>query len=260
MSQQGGSSPTGAAPALSPSPLGIKVDTVRVGRNKPCVITLASRNSQFVVELLPESSMTTPTILRYGFDPGAFASKYPAGLGPLPGYNEPNSIEAAYLQKLNAGVSKDGILDAAGFQTLYEIEDLIFAIGSQLFQDLAGPNPPDGSTIRLGEALNPKRFWLQMVTVDGNATLIHRQKFTPPALPFEHQNMSGVRGDLAAFDISQIEIVDTIALGRAYKVLVDGRILFCKVTGRGVEHAAIGRDCQMLEDPGYWACQFNPST
>ncbi|KAF8847159.1 hypothetical protein BDZ45DRAFT_755197 [Acephala macrosclerotiorum] len=112
---------------------------------------------------------------------------------------------------------------------------------------LAGPNPPDGSTIRLSEALNPKRFWLQMITVDGNATLIHRQEFTPPALPFEHQDTSGVRGDLPAFDVSQIEIVETIVPRRAYKVLVDGRILFCKVTGRGFERAAIGRDCQMLQ-------------
>jgi hypothetical protein len=98
MSQQGVSSSTGAAPAISPSPLDIKIHTVRVGRNKPCVITLEFRNSLFVVELLPESSITTPTLLRYGFDPGAFASKYPAGPGPLPGYNEPNSIEAEYLQ------------------------------------------------------------------------------------------------------------------------------------------------------------------
>ena len=144
-------------------------------------------------------------------------------------------------------MSEDGILDAAGFQTLYEIEDLIFVIGSQLFQDLAGPNPPDGSTIMLGEVLNPRNFTLQMITVDGKATLIHRQEFTLPALSFEHQDMSGVRGDLPTFDVSQIEILETIVPRRAYKVLANGRIQFCKVTGRGFEHAAIGRDCQMLQ-------------
>ncbi|CZR62139.1 uncharacterized protein PAC_12036 [Phialocephala subalpina] len=247
MSQQEGSSPIGAALVPSLPPLNIEVRGVRVGRNKPCVITLVYRNSQFVVELLPESSMATPIFLQYGFDPGAFASKYPAGPGPLHGYNEPNSIESGYLQKLNAGMSEDGILGPAGFQTLYEIEDLIFAIGGQLFQDLAGPNPPDGSTTTLSEALNPQRFWLQMITVDGNASLIHRQEFTPPALSFEHQNVLSVQGNLPAFDISQIEILETIVPGRAYKVLADNRIRFCKVTGRGFEHSAIGRDCQMLQ-------------
>jgi hypothetical protein len=137
-----------------------------------------------MVELLPESSTTTtPTLLRYGFDPGASASKYPAGPGPLPGYNVPDSIESVYLQKLNAGVTGDGILDTAGMRTLYEMKDLILAIGSQLFQDLAGPNPLDRSTTTLSDALNPKRFWLQMITVDGNASLIHRQEFNPPAFP-----------------------------------------------------------------------------
>jgi hypothetical protein len=247
MSQQGGSSPTGASPVLLLPPLDIDVRRVRVGRNKPCVITLAYRNSQFVVELLPESSMATPTLLRYGFDPGAFASKYPAGPGPLPGYNEPNSIESGYLQKLNAGVSDDGRLNPAGLQTLYEIEDFIFAIGRQLFQDLAGPSPLNGSTTTLSEALNPQCFWLQMITVDGNASLVHQQEFTPPALPFEHQDVSSVHRNLPAFDISQIEILETIVPGRAYKVLADNRIRFCKVTGRGFEHAAISRDCQILQ-------------
>jgi hypothetical protein len=60
-------------------------------------------------------------------------------------------------------VSDDGILDAAGLRTLYQIEDLIFAISSQLFQDLAGPNPLDGATTTLREALNPTRFGLQMI-------------------------------------------------------------------------------------------------
>ncbi|PMD30023.1 hypothetical protein L207DRAFT_641881 [Hyaloscypha variabilis F] len=247
MSQQEGSSLAGAPSALPLSPLDIEVRNVRVGRNRPCVITLAYRNSQFVVELLPGSSTTTPTLLRYGFDPGDFASKYPAGPGPLPGYNEPNSIESVYLEKLNAGVSEDGILDAAGFQTLYEIEDLIFATGSHLFQDLAGPIPLDGSTTTLSEALNPERFWLQMITADGNASLIHRQEFIPPTLSFERQDMSGVRADLPVFDISQIEILETLVPERAYKVLANNRIQFCKVTGRGFERAAIGRDCQMLQ-------------
>jgi hypothetical protein len=128
-------------------------------------------------------------------------------------------------------------------RTLYEIEDSIFTIGSQLFQDLAGPNPLDGSTTTLREALNPKRFWLQMITVDGNASLIHRQEFTPPALSFEHQDISGIHGDLPAFDVSQIKILETIVPGRAYKVLADNRTQFCKATGHGFEHAAIGRNC-----------------
>lgn len=98
MSQQGGSSLTGAATVLPLSPLDIEVRGMRVGEKRPFVITLAYGNSQFVVELLPEPSTTTPTLLRYGFDPRAFASKYPAGPGPLPGYNIPNSIESVYLQ------------------------------------------------------------------------------------------------------------------------------------------------------------------
>jgi len=60
-------------------------------------------------------------------------------------------------------VSDDGILDAAGLRTLYQIEDLIFGIGSQLFQDLAGANPLNEATTTLREALNPTRFWLQMI-------------------------------------------------------------------------------------------------
>ena len=69
---------------------------MRDGEKRPFAITLAYGNSQFVVELLPESSTTTPTHLRYSFDPSAFA--YPAGPGPLLGYNVPNSIESVYLQ------------------------------------------------------------------------------------------------------------------------------------------------------------------
>ncbi|KAH8777168.1 hypothetical protein F5882DRAFT_380473 [Hyaloscypha sp. PMI_1271] len=205
MSQQGGSSLTGAATVLPLSPLDIEVRGMRVGEKRPFVITLAYGNSQFVVELLPEPSTTTPTLLRYGFDPRAFASKYPAGPGPLPGYNIPNSIELA------------DIVPDRGFDFWYR---------QPIISRPCRSKSPKWSHDHAERSTQPDTILASDDNGDGNASLIHRQEFTPRALSFEHQDMSGIHGDLPVFDVSQVGILETIAPERAYKVLADNRMQF----------------------------------
>ncbi|KAH8773334.1 hypothetical protein BGZ57DRAFT_894603 [Hyaloscypha finlandica] len=226
---------------------GIHHYAVRFGIGKPCVFTLQCNRKIFHVALMPVSAHSDSVSLRYGFDPGPFASKFSQGLGPLPDYNPPNAIEARYLDALNMGTSEDGILNDVGHRVFTQIHNLILATGEQMIRELAGPTSELAGAETLEEALNPETFWLQMLTIDGEARLIQREDFTQPTVDFEPQDMSGVSADLPIFRLAQVEILETIRPKRAFKVRVGGQVWFCKVAGRGFELPPISRDCQVLQ-------------
>ncbi|PMD57427.1 uncharacterized protein K444DRAFT_665775 [Hyaloscypha bicolor E] len=226
---------------------GIYHYAVRFGIDKPCVFTLQCNRKIFHVALMPVGGDPDSVSLRYGFDPGPFVSKFSQRPGPLAGYNPPNAIEAKYLDALNMGISEDGTLNDVGDRALTQIHNLVLATGEQIIRELAGPTSELAGAETLEEALNPETFWLQMLTVDGEARLIRREDFTQPTVDFEPQDMSGVSADLPIFRLAQVEIFETIRPKRAFKVRVGGQVWFCKVADWGFELPPISRDCQVLQ-------------
>jgi hypothetical protein len=196
---------------------------------------------------VPASARPDSVALKYGFDPGPFASKYSSGPGLLPGYDPTGAVESVYLERLNAGISADGTLNDAGDLVFTQIHNLVLRTGEQMIRELAGPVDEHALGETLERALNPEAFWLQMVTIDGRARPVRRDDFTPSAIDFEPQDLSSVGPNLPVFRSSDVEILETIRPRRAYKVKVDGLVGFCKNVGRGLELPAISRDCQVLQ-------------
>lgn len=226
---------------------GINHYAVRFGIGKPCVLTLECNRKIFHVALMPVGAQPDSTLLRYGFDPGPFASKFSPGPGLLPGYNPVDAIEARCLEALNLGISDNGTLNDVGDRAFTRIHNLILTTGEQIIRDLAGPASELAGVESLEEALNPKVFWLQMLTVDGEARLVQRKDFIQPIIDFEPQDMSGLSADVPIFSLVQVEILETIRPKRAFKVRVEGQIRFCKMAGQGFELPPISRDCQVLQ-------------
>jgi hypothetical protein len=226
---------------------GINHHAVRFGIRKPCVFTLECNRKVFYVVLMPVDIQPNSTSLKYGFDPGAFASKFSQGPGPLPGYYPLNAIEARYLEALDMGISQDGTLNDVGNQAFTQIHNFVLTTGEQIIRELAGPTDDLARLETLEEALNPEAFWLQMITVNGEARLSRREDFTQPAVDFEPQDIAGVSADLPTFHPAQVELLETIRPKRTFKVRVEGQIRFCKIAGRGFELPSISRDCQVLQ-------------
>jgi hypothetical protein len=193
------------------------------------------------------SGLASPAYLRSSAIGSPFASKFSIGPGPLPGYNPLNAIEARYLEALNMGISEDGTLNDVEHRAFTQIHNLILKTGEQIIRELAGPTSELAGAETLEEVLNPEVFWLQMLTIDEEASLIWREDFTQPTVDFEPQDMSGVSADLPIFRLAQIEILETIRPKRAFKVRVEGQIRFCKMASRGFELPAISQDCQVLQ-------------
>jgi len=226
---------------------GIDHLATRFGVGKPCVLTLQCNRKTFNVELMPVGAPADSLLLRYGFDPGPFSSKFSSGPGPFPDYNPPDAIEARYLAALDRGFSENGTLNDIGHRAFTQIYNLILTTGEQIIRELAGPTNELAGAETLEEALNPVVFWLQMLTIDGAVRLIRRADFTQPTVDFEPQDILGVSSDLPIFCLAQVEILETIRPKRSFKVRVGGQIRFCKMAGRGFELPGISRDCQVLQ-------------
>jgi len=204
--------------AGSTFPMISATEEVSCGIGSDCEITLICNNRRFIVLL---------------------------SRCPLPGVNNPNSIEERYLKRLDSALeSKDSSeVDA----TIEEVSGFVATLCQAIFRESASVVGNEPQALDLDSCLNPETFRLQVVMVDGKPKVIkcNGNAITHSTFPGPQLRTTAADLNLPKFSPKHVKVLEKYKGTSILKVSARGQVMCCKVADHRT-HFSIDREFRCL--------------
>ncbi|KAI9800478.1 MAG: hypothetical protein M1833_003364 [Piccolia ochrophora] len=178
-----------------------RIESIRFDLHDACTYDIFCNHKRFVVTLSPDI---------------------------VPGFDSVGTFEGDFLKRLDAAQEPESN-PSEQYKIIVSIEGMLQNLCQPHFREVAPLTEASELKNTLDVVLYPQTIMLQLVTLNGEAKIIKRDDIDPPTHDFRYMDPMTLTHDVPRYLPSQLEVVEKLVSIRVIRVLVDGKIMCCKL-------------------------------